>query len=104
MQRRKGEEGDPAEEEERSVSIISNLLQGVSRGTRRDRICAKFLENEFEKCDRLMELYDQYEVRPPLLMGNIGLALVVLVLMWSGKRGLAGDARLKRVASGRRRD
>lgn len=31
--------------------------------TRRDRVAAKFVENEFEKCDRLMEIYFRYEAR-----------------------------------------
>lgn len=28
---------------------------------KRDRVAAKFVENEFEKCDRLMEVFFQYE-------------------------------------------
>ena len=62
-----------AEEEERCVSIISSLLNSLARGSRRDRVCAKFVENEFEKCDHIMELYTRYnarvrteEVRSPL--------------------------------------
>ena len=43
--------------EERSVSIIGNLLSGLPRGSRRDRVAAKFVEAEFEKCDRLFEVY-----------------------------------------------
>ena len=31
--------------------------------SRRDRVAAKFVENEFEKCDRLMEVYFRYEAR-----------------------------------------
>jgi beta-catenin-like protein 1 len=31
--------------------------------SRRDRVAAKFVENEFEKCDRLMEIYFRYEAR-----------------------------------------
>lgn len=60
MKRRKGEDADRAEEEERALSTIANLFQGLSRGTRRDRLAAKFVENEFEKCDRLLELYARY--------------------------------------------
>ena len=30
---------------------------GLTRGSRRERIIGKFIENEFEKVDRLMELY-----------------------------------------------
>ncbi len=35
----------------------------MSFQARRDRVAAKFVENEFEKCDRLMELYFRYEER-----------------------------------------
>ncbi|DBA65719.1 TPA: hypothetical protein ACH3X2_002764 [Trebouxia sp. C0005] len=60
MKQKKGEENTEQEEEEHTVSVISNLFQGLSRGSRRDRVAAKFVENEFEKCDRLMELYNRY--------------------------------------------
>lgn len=43
--------------EERSVSIISSLLGSITKGSRRDRVAAKFVESEFEKCDRLLEVY-----------------------------------------------
>lgn len=39
------------------------LTQGVSKASRRDRVAAKFVENEFEKCDRLMELFFRYRGR-----------------------------------------
>ena len=46
------------EVEERSISIVFNLLQNQGpKGGRRERVAAKFVEAEFEKCDRLMELY-----------------------------------------------
>ena len=60
MKHRKGEENTDQEEEEHTVSVVSNLFQGLSRGSRRDRVAAKFVENEFEKCDRLIELYNRY--------------------------------------------
>ena len=63
MKRKKGEEAEEAEEEERALSVIANLFQGLARGSRRDRLAAKFVENEFEKCDRLMELYSRYHQR-----------------------------------------
>jgi len=63
VKRKKGEEGNEAEEEERCVSIISSLLANLARGSRRDRVCAKFVENEFEKCDHIMELYTRYDAR-----------------------------------------
>lgn len=49
--------------EERALSLISSLFQGLARGSRRDRLAAKFVENEFEKCDRLMEIYTRYTRR-----------------------------------------
>lgn len=35
----------------------AQLLQNLGRGSRRDRVAAKFVESEFEKVDRLMEIY-----------------------------------------------
>ncbi|KAJ8753422.1 hypothetical protein K2173_019821 [Erythroxylum novogranatense] len=49
--------------EERIVSLIASLLGGILRGSRRDRLLAKFVENEYEKIDRLMELYMRYSDR-----------------------------------------
>ncbi len=63
VKRRKGEDSHEGEEEERVVSIISSLLHNLARGSRRDRVCAKFVENEFEKCDHIMELYTRYDGR-----------------------------------------
>ena len=63
MKHRKGGDDTEMEEEEHTISVISNLFQGLSRGSRRDRVAAKFVENEFEKCDRLMELYNRYKVK-----------------------------------------
>ena len=49
------------EEEERSVSVVSSLFLGLQRGTERhDRLCAKFVEDEHAKCDRLAELWAKY--------------------------------------------
>lgn len=53
-----------AEVEERAVSIIFNLFQNLGpRGGRRERVAAKFVESEFEKCDRLMEMFLRYSGR-----------------------------------------
>ncbi|KAG0624269.1 hypothetical protein M758_3G235400 [Ceratodon purpureus] len=49
--------------EERVISIISSLFGGLTRGSRRERLLSKFTENEFEKIDRLMELYLRYADR-----------------------------------------
>jgi len=52
-----------AEEEERCMSLVCNLVSDVTTDARRARVAAKFAENEFEKCDRLMEIYSLYEER-----------------------------------------
>eukprot|EP00873_Tetraselmis_striata_P034402 jgi/Tetstr1/454666/TSEL_041556.t1 len=58
--KKKGEGSIDKEVEERSVSLISNIFQGLSRGAKRDRIAAKFVESEYEKCDRLIEVFFTY--------------------------------------------
>lgn len=60
---RKSDASTERGEEERVVSIICNLLSNLGRGSRRDRLAAKFVEAEFEKIDRLMEIYTEYEGR-----------------------------------------
>lgn len=60
---KRADEGALAEEEERCVSVVANLMAGVTSAGRRDRLAAKFVENEFEKCDRLMEIFFRYEDR-----------------------------------------
>ncbi|KAK9733001.1 hypothetical protein RND81_04G037400 [Saponaria officinalis] len=49
--------------EERIISVISSLFAGILRGSRRERLLSKFVENECEKIDRLMELYVRYSDR-----------------------------------------
>lgn len=49
--------------EERIVSLIASLFGGILRGSRRERLLSKFVENECEKIDRLMELYIRYTDR-----------------------------------------
>ncbi|XP_074310701.1 uncharacterized protein LOC141646694 [Silene latifolia] len=49
--------------EERIISVISALFAGILRGSRRERLLNKFVENECEKIDRLMELYVRYSDR-----------------------------------------
>ncbi|KAL2499105.1 ARM repeat superfamily protein [Abeliophyllum distichum] len=49
--------------EERLISLIASLLGGILRGSRRERLLSKFVENECEKIDRLMELYMRYSNR-----------------------------------------
>ncbi|XP_062107656.1 uncharacterized protein LOC133818657 [Humulus lupulus] len=49
--------------EERLISLIASLFGGILRGSRRERLLGKFVENECEKIDRLMELYMRYSDR-----------------------------------------
>ncbi|KAF6174653.1 hypothetical protein GIB67_006305 [Kingdonia uniflora] len=49
--------------EERMISFIASLFDGILRGSRRDRLLSKFVESEYEKIDRLMELYTRYSDR-----------------------------------------
>ncbi|KAA8547646.1 hypothetical protein F0562_004075 [Nyssa sinensis] len=55
--------GDKEELEERLISLIASLFGGILRGSRRERLLSKFVENECEKIDRLMELYMRYSNR-----------------------------------------
>ena len=57
------EEGVGGEEEERCVSIITNLLCDASGEERRGRVAAKFAENGYEKLDRWMEVFEAYQAR-----------------------------------------
>ncbi|KAG2427002.1 hypothetical protein HXX76_012786 [Chlamydomonas incerta] len=62
-----GEHDVDAEVEERCVSLVASLmaqLPATGRGAaRRERLLAKFVEAEFEKTDRLMELLFRYQTR-----------------------------------------
>jgi len=49
------------DEEARATSLLGSLFMGLGRGSRRDRLGAKFVENEFEKIDRLLELFVKYD-------------------------------------------
>ena len=60
---KKRDDADAAEEEERAVSIVANLFAGLAKPARRDRVAAKFVEAEFEKCDRLVELLFRHRAR-----------------------------------------
>ncbi|CAD6241531.1 unnamed protein product [Miscanthus lutarioriparius] len=49
--------------EERIISLIASLFGGITKGSRRMRLLGKFVENECEKIDRLMEFYTRYSDR-----------------------------------------
>uniref|UniRef100_M4DY22 Beta-catenin-like protein 1 N-terminal domain-containing protein n=1 Tax=Brassica campestris TaxID=3711 RepID=M4DY22_BRACM len=44
-------------------TAFAAFMAGILRGSRRDRLLSKFVENEYEKIDRLMELYIRYSDR-----------------------------------------
>lgn len=54
------------EHEEHVISIIASLFRNV-QGPFRDRVISKFLENDYEKVDRLMELHFKYKRRVALV-------------------------------------
>ncbi|EOY03115.1 ARM repeat superfamily protein isoform 1 [Theobroma cacao] len=67
MSKKNKKERYQEELEERLVSLIASLFgkqaSGILRGSRRERLLSKFVENECEKIDRLMELYIRYSDR-----------------------------------------
>ncbi|XP_034704466.1 beta-catenin-like protein 1 [Vitis riparia] len=63
MSKKNKKERYQEELEERIISLIASLFGGILRGSRRDRLLSKFVENECEKIDRLMELYIRYSDR-----------------------------------------
>ncbi|KAH0462106.1 hypothetical protein IEQ34_009681 [Dendrobium chrysotoxum] len=44
-------------------TAFAAFMAGITRGSRRERLLSKFVENECEKIDRLMELYSRYSDR-----------------------------------------
>ncbi|GAB2211389.1 hypothetical protein Drorol1_Dr00024701 [Drosera rotundifolia] len=63
MSKKQKKESYQEELEERIISIIASLFDGILRGSRRERLLSKFIENECEKIDRLMEFYMRYSNR-----------------------------------------
>lgn len=58
--------GIPPQENHRcnlSFLVFLSFPGGILRGSRRERLLSKFVENECEKIDRLMELYIRYSDR-----------------------------------------
>merc|ERR1712118_152118 len=56
---------------ERSLSILFNLFQNLAKDSRRDCVYSKFVEKEFEGCERLVEL--MFEYRNKLLAAETGI-------------------------------
>ena len=56
---KKGTGRSPQEHEEHVSSIIASLFRNV-QGNGRERMIGKFVENDHEKVDRLMELHFSY--------------------------------------------
>lgn len=55
---------------EHVVSIIANMLRNC-RGTQRQRLMTKFIENDMEKVDRLMELHSKFMEKVELIDASI---------------------------------
>ena len=51
------------EQEIRSTSVVYSLFKNVRHVDARDRLCAKFVEQDFAKCDRLIELWVEFAKR-----------------------------------------
>ncbi|KAK6127523.1 hypothetical protein DH2020_038726 [Rehmannia glutinosa] len=79
--------------EERLISLIASLFGGILRGSRRERLLSKFVENECEKIDRLMELYMRYSNRVKaeterlnqLELDDLELIAVILGHLWTSE-------------------
>jgi len=82
-----------------SCVYLSTSLQGVTKNSRKERLAAKFVEAEFEKVDRLMEIafrqgptsvrsagfvsIDQLKLQPPAGACHVCLCDAVVVPgMW----------------------
>jgi beta-catenin-like protein 1 len=50
-----------ADMQENVISIVANLLQKLPVGSKRNRVLAKFAEQDCEKLDRLVELWHEYK-------------------------------------------
>lgn len=55
---------------EHVISIIANMLRNC-RGTQRQRLMTKFIENDMEKVDRLMELHFKYMEKVEMIDASI---------------------------------
>ncbi|PFH32380.1 putative beta-catenin family protein 1 [Besnoitia besnoiti] len=62
QQKRKKSKAQEKQDEEHAVSIINSLCRGCS-GIATARVLNKFMENQCEKIERLLELHDSYHAR-----------------------------------------
>ena len=69
------------EHEEHVTSIISSLLRNNS-GSAKDRIVSKFLENDHEKVDRLIELHLQYSTQVTIVIVVVIVIVVIVVVVF----------------------
>ena len=74
---------DDAEADERCVSILANVLDGLDPSTADDpaavtaargRVLAKFAEADCEKCDRLLELFARFDDRAAAAAASLAAA------------------------------
>lgn len=59
--KREDREEDESEESERGLSIIASLLSCLPQGDRRERALAKLADGDYEKVDRLFDLYEKFK-------------------------------------------
>lgn len=51
------------EQQTRSSSLLCSMFKNLADTERRDRLCAKFVEDDHAKCDRLIELWVEFAKR-----------------------------------------
>ncbi|CAG8541164.1 6682_t:CDS:10 [Paraglomus brasilianum] len=87
-----------AQEEEHVIGIIVSLIKNLPfNGDYRLRLLSKFIENDYEKVNRLLELRDSYEAKVAIVDREITRAkqLVDLALAWIASE----DAKIKERAT-----
>uniref|UniRef100_H2YRA6 Beta-catenin-like protein 1 n=1 Tax=Ciona savignyi TaxID=51511 RepID=H2YRA6_CIOSA len=85
--------------EEHSVSIISSMLQNLS-GSQRQRLVAKFTENDFAKVDRLMELHFKYYDRVQRVDNRLEAERTRLIAEGEDEEDIEDDFYLRRLDAG----
>nr|XP_002130495.1 beta-catenin-like protein 1 [Ciona intestinalis] len=85
--------------EEHVISIISSMLQNLS-GSHRQRLIAKFTENDFAKVDRLMELHFKYYERVQRVDNRLDAERTRLLVEGEDEEEIEEDFYLRRLDAG----
>ncbi|KAF6163271.1 hypothetical protein GIB67_025135 [Kingdonia uniflora] len=72
---------EPKKPKEEKLRVSNNHLDGILRGSRRDRLLSKFVESEYEKIDCLMELF----TRSWMLLFKLPFKSIIMSLMAKGR-------------------